>query len=142
MIAYKVVGKRHRYGSNLSAWLQFNPTSKSYKAVIEKVPFLFPRYQKGKTIVAAEGTIGIMCFETKKAAENFIDSMFNWGFCDRNKVKIIKVESKEEPLSRNPRILCSCVDIFRLAKYYTYTIMYETSYGTHVIAFKSITVLE
>ena len=79
MIAYKVVEKRTRWGSN---WMMFKNRYACGRISLEEFtrglkfrkrhPEIFPHYYRGRIIKAAPCSLGILCFETKKDAENFI----------------------------------------------------------------------
>jgi len=91
MIAFKVVEKKTRHCSNVMIYKEYLPTLKAIEKFLRwkrKYPQYFPRYLKGSTIYAADGSVGIMCFESKEAAEKFIESQ---RFI-KISAKIIKVE--------------------------------------------------
>jgi len=86
MIAYKVVGKDHRYGSNITAYINrmgkttlFNDLRKRF----DNTP-LFTKYIKGDILISDNG---FFCFKTVEDANNFISSMELRG------VIIIKVKT-------------------------------------------------
>ena len=79
LIAYKVVEKGTRWGSN---WMMFKdvltdpealPSSCEKGLKFQKEhPEFFPRYFKNTIVKAAPKSRGILCFETKQHAERFI----------------------------------------------------------------------
>lgn len=110
VLAYKVISRASRYGSNALGFETSDINRGHYKAfniqhfgdyldAIEKgdignrfasryscslpaidikiMRALFPRYDKGATIHEAEGSIGIMCFDTLGNSVDFIKQ--NWG---------------------------------------------------------------
>ncbi len=98
MIAYKVIDKVTKYGSNawiyreygnISEFIADNPEAKKY----------FPKYEKGKIIRGVKGSPGIFCFENVEDARNFIDVY--------SEAIIIKVEGIGK-MKRKPKILDGC----------------------------------
>ncbi len=75
MIVYKVVEKKTRWGSNWTIFKHSYIRSVAAKNAVKfrkKHPEFFPHYYKGRVIKAAPDSPGIMCFETRRAAETFI----------------------------------------------------------------------
>ena len=58
-------------------------------------------YQKGKTVRATTGTLGIFCFKTKENAKDFIDIL---GFWESAGFSIIKVETAGK--GKVPKFIC------------------------------------
>ena len=92
-ILYKVVGKEHRYGSNMTAWmLNENKSLEETKEFLEQFPNLkpyFPRYVKKTVIEEVPYSPGLLCFSSKTAAGLFINTYTVF----QNKIVIIKVQS-------------------------------------------------
>ncbi|MCK5255074.1 MAG: hypothetical protein KAQ81_03565 [Deltaproteobacteria bacterium] len=95
MIAFKVVEKRTRFGSNLAicrASHHGSAFSNVIKAFKRKYPQFFPRYLKGSIVKKAVGTVGILTFKTWYDAERFACSLSAW-----RSLKIIKVKGIGKP---------------------------------------------
>lgn len=60
-VVYKVVTENDRYSFSYFHWKRF---SEANVYILE--------YHKGKTVKAVKGSVGIMCFESKAYAENFV----------------------------------------------------------------------
>jgi hypothetical protein len=91
-IAYKIVGKRNRMGTNMNICLEekgisFTKFKKEYNKVWNDIKQYFPKYVKGEVINSVKGTVGIMCFQTKKSAQYFI----NDSWLNKSNLEIIKV---------------------------------------------------
>jgi hypothetical protein len=104
MIAYKVVEKRTRYGSNIAMFKHRNWISNKDKINIRKNKNIFPRYFKGKIIKAKEGTPGIFFFEGIGDA-----SLFMFSYSLESVCKIIRIKTIGD-ITRRPRILFGCGD--------------------------------
>lgn len=104
MIAYKVVAKKTRYGSNAIGYLRDYEHMfewSMFRKVLKKYPELkqyFPVYKKNATVTAVSRSAGIFAFREKFQAETFIKEYFN-GI--RSKVEIIKIEGT----SRNVKVI-------------------------------------
>lgn len=81
MIAYKVVERRTRYGSNLALCKRGRDDWRGLRKFVEKyignvsdyqkiLPY-FPRYFKGALVKMAPGSVGLMVFKRELAAERF-----------------------------------------------------------------------
>lgn len=80
MIAYKVVEKNTRHGSNWAIYRNFCKSRPHLDSKIrKKYPQYFPRYLKGTTVKAATGSVGIMCFEDKTDAQRFLIRELDYG---------------------------------------------------------------
>ena len=72
IIAYKVIGKRNRYGTNMNIfWIannfgpkKFEKWRREHRAFWKSVKNYFPEYKKDKIVKAAEDSIGILCFDS------------------------------------------------------------------------------
>ena len=74
MIAYKVVDKKTRKGSNFVLIAHnFNDTPEETEKLSNKKGHkqYFPYYLKGKRVYKARNSVGIICFTYKSDAENF-----------------------------------------------------------------------
>jgi len=108
MIAFKVVEKGTRHCSNIMLckkhFLLSSTAVEKYLKRKRRYPQYFPRYLKGRTIYAADGSVGIMCFESRVPAKDFIKRHQLEGIA-----KIIRVEGIG--LGIVPRkIVCGCGD--------------------------------
>ena len=97
MIAYKVVSKKYRYGSNWTMGVEEllyenygHYIMKDIRGIMSGFPGMFPKYEKGATVKAAKGSIGILCFERKKDAHRFLNAY--WRL--REYATIIKVKGR------------------------------------------------
>ncbi len=103
-LAYKVVDKDTRDCSNWSIFKRYHMKLAEFdyweNFKIEHSQY-FPVYDYGKLIKMAPGSIGLMCFATKSAAEEFIRIEFS-----ENETIIIQVKGYNE-LSKS-KIICGC----------------------------------
>lgn len=142
MIAYKVVGKKHRYSTNLSIYLYSNShinitglkkssgSLKYWEILFSK---FFFKYTKGKIIEADHKTEGIFCFKRKKYAEAFIKEHKD---CN---LQILKVKGIGKA-NYNPKIIMECgADPQRLTTGFSYRLV-DSYEGT--VCFPKIEVLE
>ena len=105
MIAFKVVEKRTRFGSNLAicrASHHGSAFSNVIKAFKRKYPQFFPRYLKGSIVKKAVGTVGILTFKTQFDADHFAASL-----SARPSLKIIRVEGIGKPKEK-VRLIGNC----------------------------------
>jgi len=136
-IAYKVVGKRHRYGTNACIYIQ-NHSLKSFKEYLKKCPILakfFPAYKKNSIIKAVNCSEGIYCFKHKKYIPNFL---YVNGIPPKN-VKIVKVIGYG-PVKKIPDFIPGCGNLHRL-KFFKDKREYTFSFKG-VISFRKVKVLE
>ena len=76
-IAYKVIGKNNRYGTNWTIFtrdgtdIQDECGTISTNYFLHKYKQYFPKYTKGKIIKKVFGTAGIMVFQTIRDCKNF-----------------------------------------------------------------------
>ncbi len=112
IIAYKVVHKKYRYGSNASAFIQSSNIRTFLKFLKDhrKASRFFPLYIKDSTIKAPYNTPGIFCFMSKKYA---IDYMCDYGL---HSCKIIKVEGYNR--RKDPQIFEGGFDLDKFFHYY------------------------
>ena len=96
MIAYKVVEKQTRWGSNWMMFKDYLADKEISRLVLvyriglnfrKKNPEFFPRYFRGSVVKAAPKSKGILCFETKQHAENFISDFFL-----KHRATVVKVQ--------------------------------------------------
>ena len=75
-IAYKVVHKDYRWGSNLTIYATgINAKPKDIQQTLEAHPeckAYFPTYAKGSTITAVLGSVGILCFDSVLHCHDFM----------------------------------------------------------------------
>jgi hypothetical protein len=138
-IAYKVVGKITRYGTNATG---SELSELQTKKIIEENPKFFPRYKKGEVIKAVKGSQGIYCFLGKKDAINFK----NQYDILREKARIVKVIGYGSP-NKNPLFISSCMQLDNLINSFDdeekYTKWkYRHCYYVSIATFKTIKVLE
>lgn len=76
------------------------------------------KYHKGKITYTIKGTLGIMVFERKIDAENFINKGVSVEY--RYNLKIIRVN----PIGRGkrPKLICGCPSEGSLSNYYTHSV--------------------
>lgn len=140
-IVYKVVGKEHRYGSNPTGWMyEQDKTVEDLKDLLDENPDIAqfcPVYKKGAVICEVENTAGILCFESKYYAKQFVYEHFS----DVD-VEIVKVEGIGQPLPLK-RLMTGMFDItdFQYIKNHEFE---STSWPLYIgtIAFHSVRVLE
>lgn len=115
-VLYKVVGKEHRYGTNMTGYMcNKNLDAKEVEKFLESIPELkpfFPRYKKNSVVKAAPGSVGLLCFEDREFAEAFIarypESLTKAG-------TIIKVKPLAKcKRARDWKIIRSCMSIKNL----------------------------
>ena len=107
MIAFKVVGKRTRRGSNITIYRNNHPLNErpiDARRLCRENPDHFPKYSKGATITALESTPGIMCFKDRDYAEDFLET-----YDIRLEAKIIRVRGIGRP-RRSLKIFGDCGD--------------------------------
>jgi hypothetical protein len=143
-IVYKVVGKRHRYGSNLTMFFErfplfsgaFRSWKRKNKEYWKELKPYFPKYLKGSLIEEVKGSKGIMCFYKKEDAEKFIFKNFLY----KGKEKIVKVQG----IGRKKKVKflkSGCgFDIRYLLEKYKEDI--ESNNITGFVSFPSVKVLE
>lgn len=148
MIAYKVVNKETRDGSNWTMFINdkfYNKYAKedkikdglrAAKEFKKQHPEYFPKYKKDTIVYAAPGSVGIMCFET---AENAYDFIHRYDLNSR--AKAIKVDGIGRAKRKNIKITCGCgSNPGNLTNIHYYLIETDPPEGT--ITFKSVKVLE
>jgi len=136
MTAFKVVGKRTRWGSNITLYRNNYPLNEHLvdaRRLCREHPDYFPKYSKGATITALKSTPGIMCFKDRDYAEDFLET-----YDIRLEAKIIRVRGIGRP-RRSLKIFSGCGD----TPEYLWTL--EEPIGspiTGTVAFKSVKVLD
>lgn len=141
MIAYKVVEKRSRRGSNYMIAFgdtHYNPKKRKYlnELIIKNdLQVFFPQYFKNKIIKAKKGSIGILCFENVRSCKFFIKDYRLKNY------KIIKIETYGD-ITRNPMIISSCADFLRLKKYRQKSSYINAHIDLDIIACPAVKVLE
>ena len=92
-IAYKVVHKDYRWGSNLTIYAsEGNKKPQAIQQLLDALPSCkpyFPTYIKGATITAVPGSVGILCFESEKHCHNFMFKEDITDCCSIIKVRLI-----------------------------------------------------
>lgn len=145
MIAYKVVMKGTRYGSNYLMFFNNLKRSNAYgtrtdkniarsiRRIIRKLELekYFPRYKKGTIVKAAPRSSGILCFETIYDAGDFMSKHF---IGDSEIIKVDGIRKRKGPV----KIVTQCGANIRNLKKKDKIV---TSY-TRVIAFSKVKVLE
>ena len=119
MIAYKVVEKGTRFGSNMTINKHVNLNRASFEKLTPDMKrslklrmdhkAWFPRYFKGTTVKMAPGSVGILAFDTRENAEEF---KADYGALDEYG-KIIKVKVKGKLLPKS-QIIRSCSEFAHL----------------------------
>jgi len=138
MIAFKVVDKRTRHGSN---WTMFYRQSeeKNVKGrlakIKKKIPNIFPRYKKNRIINSLNESPGIYCFSSIYSAKAFI-----YTHALERYTKIIKVRGFKEKNPSNLAIYGCGFYIENLLDFKNKELK-ELSYSG-VICFESVLVLE
>jgi len=136
MLVYKVVGRKHRYGSNASIYL-YKFGLDVFERMLDEYPQLkpyFPKYLKGSIVKSVESSIGILCFWDKKDAEQFRCS---YAELSGEHTVIIEVDGIGYPTE--PSVVmrgCGYIKTF-LEKHPTMT---EAPYGS--VCFKAVEVLQ
>ena len=139
-IAYKVVRKWKRYGTNLTIYESLASKQAQVKKLLKEHSNLFPTYHKGATVHKASGTEGLFVFLEKRHAEEFIE----WEL-SHLRVKIIKVKPQskvrkpKKVCSHNGNILHQLVNWYKHADLHTLNIS-NAPYGSYVC--DSLLVLE
>ena len=144
MIAYKVVEKKTRKGSN---WVMFkrNHWKNYFNYDIKRIRrggymFLFPTYRRGSIIKADPRTVGILCFATKEDAVQF---QINYKL--ELSTKIIKVKGYEDRAKWNPNLVGGAGEIWPLIRKVFEKDCYEKLHWTKeisIVAFPKIEVLD
>jgi hypothetical protein len=98
MIAYKVVEKKTRHGSN---WMLINLYGEKHR-LTAKYKKYFPKYNVGATVKSIPDSVGILCFKEKHNAMGFIGS---YGLEEHAKVVRVDGEGK---ITSNPMIFGGC----------------------------------
>jgi len=94
-------------------------------------------YKKGKTVIAPDNTLGIMCFKTKQEVENFIEAFT----LHTQRWIIIKVDSGKEK-SSHPKSISNNTSEYILDDFYNHSPMYnQMEPWKDTICFKQIKVL-
>ncbi len=139
-IAYKVVRKWKRYGTNLTIYESLASKQAQVKKLLKEHSNLFPTYHKGATVHKASGTEGLFIFLEKRRAEEFIE----WELPHRP-VKIIKVKPLSE-VHKPKKVFCHIGNTpYRLVSWYEHTDLRilnvrKAPYGSYVC--DSLLVLE
>jgi hypothetical protein len=109
MIAYKVVHKKTRYGSNAAGYIE-DYGERSFHNTVEqlKLEKFFPVYKKDVVVKQAPKSVGLMAFESLDKARSF---RRNYAF----DAKIIKVEGTRKR-KQAPKIIPGCMCIKYLLK--------------------------
>lgn len=86
-IAYKVVDKKTRHGSNFVVYLTELFQDRTFEEVEDTIKYLrlkryFPIYKKGKIVKAAPDSVGIFCFNDKDSAFDFMNNNEILEFCN------------------------------------------------------------
>ena len=105
-MAYKVVDKESRLGSNAALCMFINKLSiDEFKAqiILFKVEEYFPEYKQGATVNAVPNSAEICCFRTMQNAEEWVAKN---RIAMKPKFAIIKVRGKKK--IRDPILVCSC----------------------------------
>jgi len=92
MLAYKVVEKQTRHCTNFTLMKSCCSTSEQLEMLVKwrkKYRKWFPTYRKNTTVSAPKGSLGIMTFQRRWDAEEFIEEEFSSA---KNSVKIISVK--------------------------------------------------
>jgi hypothetical protein len=108
MIAYKVVHKKTRYGSNAAGYIaEYN--ERAFHKTVEKLNLqkFFPVYKKDAIVKQAPKSVGLMAFDSLDRALCFV---YNHDFT----AKIIKVEGTPKRKQLN-KIIQGCMRIEYLA---------------------------
>jgi len=140
IIAYKVVHKETRYGSNAALFMRdknrYYESEAIFKEALEECSELrkfFPIYLKGKKIRRVKDSCGILCFLTIRDAENFLER-----YCGLSKItKIIKVTGILFKTGEEIRLIGNCGKIENLLRG---KFQHVPPFGT--ITFKEVTILE
>jgi hypothetical protein len=72
-IAYKVVGKKHRCGTNLTLFILScgGRLTKTFQRMVAEHSEYFPVYSKGAKVTAVPGSVGLLAFRYKRDAVAF-----------------------------------------------------------------------
>ena len=138
MVVFKVVGKRTRWGSNITIYRNSYPLNKRLieaRRLCIKYPNYFPKYSKGATVTGVADTPGIMCFEERKYAEDFLRT-----YLLHDTAKIIRVRGIGRP-KYSFKIFFSCGD----TPEYLWTLDESSKLGEAIpgtIAFESVKILD
>jgi hypothetical protein len=139
-IYYKVVGKKHRFGSNHTMLFGDKDmcglfaVTKSKSKIFKK---FFPQYKNRTVVKAARGSQGIFCFRSLQYARFFrrdCEKKFRRG------TAIIRVEGIGKP-NYNPHVIPNCgYTMEGLLSFKNTKSAYNAPAGS--ISFKSVKVLE
>ena len=103
-IAYKVVHKDYRWGSNLTIFaMEKCKTQDSIARILDTNPQCkpyFPIYTKGSIITAVSESVGILCFLNKEYCTNFMLKEDITDHCIIIKVRLIG------RVNKNVRLVC------------------------------------
>ena len=153
MIAYKVVEKGTRHGTN---WVLFKSSvncritnqticksiiKSRRRRIMRKAPHLFPRYLKNSCVIASSKTPGIFCFVDYQSAECFID----YHHEPLKNCIIVKVEGIGKP-RLDFKLITQCGDPDNLLnKEGDIVSVFDTVYykrGVKMVVFPEVKVLE
>jgi len=109
MIAYKVVHRKTRYGSNAAGYIEEH-NEMLFHETVERLSLqkFFPVYKKDAIVKQAPKSVGLMAFDSLDRALHFV---YNYDFT----AKIIKVEGTPKRKQLN-RIIQGCIRIEYLAE--------------------------
>jgi hypothetical protein len=148
LIAYKVVGKQHRYGTNATLYITGGnqPSDGHGLASLKRnIDYLqiqeyFPRYRKGTKVEAVPGSVGILCFGSRKDAQRFIE--YYWDqYLIKSPVKIVKVKGFSK-ITTPFRLASGCSDLGRIRNLSRKEAVLSVNPPNGTIAFKAVEVLE
>lgn len=148
LIAYKVVGKQHRYGTNATLYITGGnqPSDGHGLASLKRninylqVQEYFPRYRKGTRIEAVPGSVGILCFDSREDARRFIEGYWSQDLI-RSPVKIVKVKGFSK-ITTPFRLASGCSDLGQMRKLRRKEAVLNMNPPSGTIAFKAVEVLE
>ena len=95
MECYKVISKKYRYGTNATGFISKHGMI-AFKTILNNYPTIkkyFPKYKKGTIVESVKGSVGILCFNNKEKANDFITSNLE---CLNGLVQIIKINGMQK----------------------------------------------
>lgn len=139
MIAYKVVDKEYRLGSNALLYIDTNGFE-LFKRAVQKyqLQLYFPVYKKGAIVKAVEGSIGIMCFFSEDCAKEFI-----YYYRISRPVIIVKVDGKNlinESVTKKIKLIPGCAGSLARIKHDQRYKYLDNSHD--IVTFSEVLVLE